>query len=295
MHVVRAAGLTIDGEQQLDFARLLFEQGQYRRAAEEYERFAFFFATDPRLPAVQLKTAEAYYLAGDGVAALERLRPLIAREPLDRVAVDAYFLAAESFLRLNNPNQAVLQLNNLILLSDEPEVKDRAYLRIGWIHIEQLDWEGGRRALNRITPNGRQRHQVDRLSSALDETGRFPRKSPALAGALSVVPGAGQLYNGRYQDALSAFMVNVGLFWAAYESFDNDLNALGGLLAVAGIGFYTGNIYSAISSAHKHNQAWNERFVDQLKHQMLRGSGMETPPHRSASIEGVAIRWHIPF
>ncbi|MCJ8500588.1 tetratricopeptide repeat protein [Desulfatitalea alkaliphila] len=293
--VLHAAERIIDSRQQLAFAEHLFNQGQYRRAAEEYIRYTFFFPGDPDLDRVRLKAAEAHLLAGDGGSALQVLRPLTEREPLDAAAVDAYLLTAECHLQRNDPNQAVLQLNNLILLTDDPSVKDRAHLRIGWIHIEQLDWQGGRRALARITEPGRQRHQVDRIVSALDTADHLPGKNPSLAGALSILPGAGQLYVGRYQDALSAFLVNGGLFWAAYESFDNDLNVLGGLLTVVGIGFYTGNIYSAISSAHKYNRAVEEGFVDHLKHQVIWGSGLDDAHRRHTAGNGLRVRWQIPF
>ena len=41
---------------------------------------------------------------------------------------------------------------------------------------------------------------------------------------------------------------------AAWEAFDNDNEALGSLLTLFEIGFYTGNIYSAVNAAHKYNK-----------------------------------------
>ena len=40
--------LTIDSERQFQFAEELFNSKQYRRAAEEYQRFSFFFPEDSR-------------------------------------------------------------------------------------------------------------------------------------------------------------------------------------------------------------------------------------------------------
>lgn len=290
-----ATQLVISGRQQLDYAESLYSEGQYRRAAEEFERFVFFFPADPRVRAVRLRVGQTFFLAGDRMAALQRLRALTDGDILDSVAVDAYFLMAECLLLLNNPSQAVLQLNNLILLSEDDAVKDRAYLRIGWIHIEQLDWAGARRALSRMTEPGRLQQRVGRLESALEQADHLPRKNPALAGALSILPGAGQLYCGRYQDALSAFIVNVGLFWASYEAFDNDLNVLGGLLAVTGLGFYAGNIYSAVSSAHKYNRSQGERFVEQLKQQSVFGAGPPGSRSERASAGGLVFQFRFNF
>ena len=136
---------------------------------------------------------------------------------------------------------------------------------MGWLHVDQLDWTAARRAFEQISPKGQATYHVTDLLRALATSGDLELKSPGLAGTLAVIPGLGQLYCGRYEDALAAFGVNLGLFWAAYESFDNDLPVLGSLLAIVGSGFYVANIYSAVNSAHKYNRARQHRFGDQLK------------------------------
>ena len=55
------------------------------------------------------------------------------------------------------------------------------------------------------------------------------------------------------------------LIYAAYDSFDDDNNALGGLLAFVGFGFYAGNIYGGVNSAHKYNRSKTSSFIDKLK------------------------------
>jgi hypothetical protein len=52
---------------------------------------------------------------------------------------------------------------------------------------------------------------------------------------------------------------------AAYTAFDNDNPALGGILALVGSGFYAGNIYGSISSAHKYNQLQTDKFVSGIR------------------------------
>ena len=255
--------LSIEPDQQFTFAQQLYQNGQYRRAAEEYQRFAFFFPDEPR-------SREALYLAGDAFfngreidTALGILIDLSRQTPLDAVATKAFFLMAECYLHLGSPSEAQLQLHNLVALSDNEDVRDRAYFRMGWIHIEQMDWAAAQRAFDHVRPSSRL--PVPQVTRALAQTDTIPQKNPALAGTLSIVPGAGQLYCARYQDALAAFLVNVGLIWAAVDAFDQEQYALGGLLSFVGAGFYTGNIYSAISSAHKYNLRQNQDFIDHLK------------------------------
>jgi tetratricopeptide (TPR) repeat protein len=278
---VPAGAMTIAPEQQYAFATQLFNAGQFRRAAEEFQRFAFFFPDDGRRREAILRAGIAFLRAEEPDAALQEFNALAGQDPLDAIAVEAQFLIAESYLQLNAPTQSVLQLHNLIATSDDPGVRDRAYYRIAWIQIEQTDWQGARRTLSRIRPESP--YPVERLLSALDHSDAIPRKSPTLAGTLSILPGAGQLYTGRYQDALTTFLLNGGLAWAAVEAFDNGQTALGSLIAFVGFGFYVGNIYGAVSSAHKYNQTQQERFAEELRHQnVLPASG--PPQDRSDAL-----------
>jgi tetratricopeptide (TPR) repeat protein len=265
---VWASPLVIDPQQQLQYADRLYAEGQFSRAAEEYDRYAFFFPESPLHRTTLLKAAQAFLQAGDPSNALKRFNDLTSQVPPDPVAVDAHFLAAECHVRMGNPNLAVVEMQNLITRTAERTLRDSAYLRIAWVHIDQMDWNGARYALQRISPEGRSRHEVEALETELARTDEIPRKSPALAGTLSILPGAGQLYCGRYEDALAALVVNSGLFLAAYESFDNDLDALGALLTIAGLGFYTANIYGAVTDAHKYNQARRQDFVGRLRQQV---------------------------
>lgn len=289
-----AAPLAIDPQQQLQYAQQLYDQEQFLRAAEEFERFAFFFPEAAERRQALFKAGRAFLQAGDPPTALKRFNALTRMEPLDPVAEDAHFMAAECHARMGNPNLAVVEMQTLIARTDDPALRDSAYLRIGWVYIDQMDWSGARQALGRISPEGRARFEVDSLETGLARADEIPSKNPTLAGTLSIVPGAGQLYCGRYEDALAALVVNGGLFLAAYESFDNDLDALGVLLSIAGLGFYTANIYGAVSDAHKFNRAHRQTFVDQLREQMRFHVGTLPSPHARYTLDGlvVAVRFN---
>jgi tetratricopeptide (TPR) repeat protein len=285
------SALTIDGDRQYQFAEELFDRHQYRRAAEEYQRFSFFFAQDTRRRPALFKAGQAFMLAKDPAAALELFKLLIDGDQLDAIAVDSYFMMVTCDLQLNRPTQAVLELNNLILLSDSDATRDRAYYRLGWLYIDQTDWAAARKAFARISESGRSHFRIDALERELDRASSLPSRNPSLAGALSILPGAGQLYCNRYEDALIAFGVNLGLFWAAHDAFDQDQYALGGVLAFVGLGFYSGNIYSAIGDAHKFNQNQKRRFGESLQRQMIMGFR----PGESDLPAGILFSLHLPF
>ncbi len=92
-------------------------------------------------------------------------------------------------------------------------------------------------------------------------------KSPALAGVLSgVIPGAGQMYNGRWIDGLMS-LTFVSLFGAAtwYSFAKLDSVPLGIFTAVLGAGFYSGGIYNAVTDAQRINAERYLAFFDDLK------------------------------
>jgi hypothetical protein len=146
---------------------------------------------------------------------------------------------------------------------------------LGWIAADQGDWEGAGRAWDRININSTLPR--DALITALKDARPLPHKSPTLAGTLSIVPGMGQLYLGRGQDALVALVIAGGSIWASWEAYDNDLPALGTLLALVGAGFYAGNIYGAVSGAYKFNQLQIDGFSHDLRRRFdaphLKGPG----------------------
>ncbi len=284
--------LSIDGGQQLDYADTLFKNQQYLRAAEEYQRFAFFFKDHPENRSARFRAGESFLLARKPDLAVRILQSLVSENKNDALSLETFFLLAECHLQLQSPTQAVVQLNNVIALSDDPVMEDRAYYRIGWIHIETADWQGARKAFGRISAAGQERHGLDRLNTALSHADTLPTKSPGLAGTLSIVPGGGQLYCHRYEDALIAFALNLGFFWAASDAFDNEQYGLGGLLSFVGLGFYIGNIYGAVNDAHKYNHMKTLQFVDQLRQHQIRIPG---PQEGAAINSGLALGVRIPF
>jgi tetratricopeptide (TPR) repeat protein len=292
-----ALGMTIDAEQQFGYAETLFNNQQYLKAAEEYQRFAFFFKDHPKNRTARFRAGESFLLAGQPALAVKILNTLVSENQASETQVDAlsmetFFLLAECHLQLNMPTQAVVQLNNVIALSDDPAMDDRAYYRIGWIHIQMADWQGAMKAFHRMSAAGRRRYDLDRLDHALSGADDRPTKSPLLAGTLSVIPGGGQLYCHRYEDAIIALALNTGFFWAASDAFDKEQYGLGGLLSFVGLGFYLGNIYGAVNDAHKFNQMQTRQFIDGLRPYQIRIPG---PQEGAALGNGLVLGLKIPF
>jgi TM2 domain-containing membrane protein YozV len=162
---------------------------------------------------------------------------------------------------------------------------------MGWIHVESGAWPQAADAFEAIQAPNRSRFRIDELTASLAAHGDIAYKNPSLAGFLSIVPGAGQLYCRRPKDALIAFGVNTVFILAAIEAFNNELYAMGSLLTIAELGFYTGNIYNAVSSAHKYNRKQTEDFIRDLRQRHT--PGISLPP--VIRTNGVILSLTIPF
>ena len=278
-----AEPLQIDARQQFGFAEHYFSQGRYLQAIGEYERFIYFFPEDPGVSQAMYRIGMAWFRAGKYEAARDAFMRLIdhygdtAPSASDQL-LQAYFMLSDSYVKMKVAGQAAVTLHNLITLEKDQAIQDEARYRMGWIFLEAGEWKRAGLSFDSITPVSRDKYQIDRLSAELKGINDIPRKSPALAGALSVIPGAGYLYCGRYYDALTSFLLNGGLMFGAYKAFDDGNTALGAVAALVGIGFYTGNIYGSVSSAHKYNQDSTEHFIRKVRE--------NTKPHLSVCPKG---------
>lgn len=257
--------LTITPDKQFEFAEYYYDNHDYKRAISEYHRFIYFFPQDGRSELASFKIGMSYYKDRQFREAIIAFEYLINRYKNSRLSIRSNYKIAESYLTLNESDSAIDILQHLVALSKDPNIRDEAFYRIGWIYIDKGKWEKAKSIFRNISMKNRNKYRLKHLTAELAKERQIQKKNPRVAGLLSILPGAGYLYVERYQDALISFFVIGGLSYAAYESFDDDRPALGGLLSAVGLGFYAGNIYGSISSAHKYNRRKSRSFIERLK------------------------------
>lgn len=248
-----------------DYARYSFENQDYETAVIELKRFLHFYPNDHRAAKTSYHLGLSYFRMKKYDLAVNAFQKTAETYPDSEFAIESRFQISRSEFRMNNPDAAANRLIRLIEETDQPSVKDRAFFRLGWISLETGRIGQARTWFERVSPKGQTEFKLAELQKDMERVGELPYKHPFLAGIFSIIPGGGYLYTGRYQDAAVAFMVNAALMGAAYESFDNDLEVLGGVLALIETGFYAGSIYGGISSAHKFNRSAYNRFMEKLK------------------------------
>ena len=95
--------------------------------------------------------------------------------------------------------------------------------------------------------------------------GELPHRRPGVAAALSaVLPGAGQVYVGRYGEGGSALIVNTLLIGSTTALLRREEYFAGVSVGLLALSFYGGNIMSARWGAHRHNRLAKEERLEAL-------------------------------
>lgn len=99
------------------------------------------------------------------------------------------------------------------------------------------------------------------INSLLDQY-RNEKKSTRTAQTLNaILPGAGYLYVGQKQSALTAFLLNGLFIWASVYFFQHGNTAAGAIFTSIEAGWYFGGIYGAGQEAKLYNERIYERLV----------------------------------
>lgn len=215
----------------LSFADALLVGGESFRAVTEYLRFLHHFGEHPEASRALEGLGRAYAQAGrwDEAAAVFRRLP---------DGHGSRWLLGSALYRGERYEEA-----GRVLLAPEAPPKSStvgtlALLRAGAAHL----------------PEGARGYLAEQHRS-------LPHKSPRTAGTLAaVLPGAGHLYTDRPRDAAVSFFLNASFLWGTYEAVRREQWALAGVLGLFELGWYSGNVASAVNAAHKWNRREEGRF-----------------------------------
>jgi tetratricopeptide (TPR) repeat protein len=268
----------VDAKKQYELAQTLFEEKEFSAAAHEYIRFYHLFPAHKKVARAKYQTGLSFYYAGQLKDALRHLEKIAGLGDFSDsgFAAQSMFKLHEVYLVMDDTVRAASVLRNLITLDVNPDVHDRACFMLGWLLFERADAfksskyfkvypiKEAQRYFSMISPQGQARYRIENTMASVAKVHQIKKKNPKLAGLLSIIPGAGFLYCNRRQDALVSFLLNSTLILAAYKSFEDDNAFLGTAISFVEAGFYSGNIYGSMASAHKYNKKQQKDFIDDL-------------------------------
>lgn len=258
--------IIIDSDDQFELGRTCMKEGQYARAVVEFERFIYFFPDSPQVVMARYLIGMCYLKSGRYKAARETFFQVIRPGPDTSLANKALFLTGESYYQQGAPKEAEYYFREVIEKDPAQELKNAALYRIGWARMKEDRWGDASEFFGKVGAKSPLYASSQRLVGQSLKGEALPYKDPTHAGVMAgIIPGLGHAYVSRYMDAVVAFLLN-GLFvWAAVEAFNNNNNVLGGILTFLELGWYTGNIYSAVNVAHKYNRKVRDDFRSSLK------------------------------
>ena len=241
------------------FADYLYAQGDYLRAAGEYQRYLFSQLTAFENDVLR-RIAESYRLGGQPDRAVQFLQT----QPDSNLV--RYELGATYFL-IGRYDESVRFLKESQDLFQGEDYRWKSQLLIGMNKLMQKRWESAIQHFDQFDLSGAPEavgHRVSVYKRHAEDGRDLPSKSPLLAGFLSTaLPGSGRFYVGRSNDALlTVFLLGV-LGWGTYDGFSENgvssrkswtLGTIGGI-------FYLGNIYGSVVAAQRHNQRTEAAFL----------------------------------
>jgi hypothetical protein len=248
------------------FGLHLFHLGDYYNALTELKRFTLLYPQHARYDAAQILMGLALQEDGlydDAFSHFQRLSQEESETDVGQVA--AFKLGEIRFLQQQH-RQAIDYFARFLRTFPEGSLAPQTTYLLG------LSWalDGQREQAQRILTAVPTRHPLSEPALALQhalQTEPLPTpKSPRLAGILAgILPGAGHLYVGQPQHALTAFLLNGSFLTGAAFAFREGLVAVGAILLYFETGWYLGNINSAVDAAHSANRQQQSAFADQLR------------------------------
>ena len=260
------SGRYIEEELQLGLADEFFKDGDYYRAVTEYKRFLFFFPQSDRVEEALSRIAKSYFNGKKWDEAVTACDEWLKKFPASSRANEAYLLKGLALSEEKELSQARFFFRKAQERSPGTTLADEAQFQIARTYVKEEKWREAAEEFRKIEKTAKLYPKGEYWAKGLDRMDQVPHKSPVAAGILAaVLPGAGHVYSERYRDAAIDFLLNGAFIWGMIASFQQNNNVVGGILTFFELGWYSGNIYSAVSSVHKYNKKVREQYLEELE------------------------------
>jgi tetratricopeptide (TPR) repeat protein len=255
----------IDEKTQMGLGDYFFEDGDFYRAITEYKRFLFFFPESLRAAEARWKIASSYFQGKKWDEALSAVDDLLRKDPSSPWAAEAILLKGRCWLEKKEFSQARHYFLRAREMASGTGIAQEAQWQTAVSYLREERWKEAAAEFRKMEPGSRLYPRAEYWAQGLERIEQIPQKSPTTAGVLAILPGAGHLYCERYRDAGIAFALNAAFIWGMVEAFNRENYVVGGILTFFELGWYSGNIYSAVSSAHKYNRNKKKEYLDNLE------------------------------
>jgi len=219
-------------------------------------------------PQNMLTFAEHLYAQEDYAAALHEYRRYLFLG--DSVDPAVYERIVECLTRLSRYREAVAESQNIA------DVNRRNYTT-GLVYFTAGEMDSARAYLNRVAvPYAEEAKRLVGLGYAYEfnfhEAASYIKlpehkpyyKKPVFGALLSLFPGGGHFYAGRYGDGLYSLLVVGAAGLLSYYYYDREEDIKFGFSLGAAIMLYAGNIYGGINAVRNFNYYENEKYLQEI-------------------------------
>jgi tetratricopeptide (TPR) repeat protein len=234
------------------FAETLRAEGDYDRAITEYRRLLFYFPDSEFQNSAFKAIFYCYYESQNYLTAIHWGQDILARGMNSIEDNELRLFLGASYFKLGNFSLARNYFAEVIS-TDEGVFREKSYLLQGLAFAKEAHWDYAQKCFAGVTSDSELYEAAQECAKLAQEGKKLTLKNPTAAGILAIIPGLGYLYDGYEQTALAAFIVNGLFIWATVEAFRKDNESLGTMLSVLSFGWYAGNVYGSVLSAHRRN------------------------------------------
>ncbi len=254
------------------FAESLYSEGDFLRAAGEYQRYLLVAdATVDRTP-VLLRIGQCFRQGGEPLKAAGYFTQVLTRNPDPATGEQAATELARAYFDAHDDTRTLATLDAHPAHA-VPYPYQQQLLR-GLVYVRRQAWV---KAVAALTPgpglSNDESAELTELRQMADKGAHLHYKSRLMAGVLSaLLPGAGKLYAGRPKDALGTLMILGSTSYLAYRAFQADGrgSAWGWVYGAFSAGLYAGDIYGAAVAV----QVTNDSHAQQVVHQVEVSCGL---------------------
>jgi hypothetical protein len=241
------------------FVRELYNQKRYFDAISETQRLLACETDENNRKDYSFFIAVNYFCGGQYGSVIHGFTP----GPLD---YRSGILLSQSYLKLGLPERGLETALGIPYASLEPARRYTLLLRRSEAYLESGMYRELLDELNRAGQFVPEREKVDALRGAVERYRRLPFKSVPLAVALSVfIPGAGQMYAGKYALGVMSFIGVAAMAGGAYMFYRRGQMDLSYTFIFFSSVFYLGNIYGAFNASQSVNEKIDHDFRARVK------------------------------
>lgn len=249
------------------YGQYLFAQRDYYRAISAFKRSLYFNRGKVSTEEINYRIALSYFAAeryDKAVGAFHSFREEFPNSTFRGMA-DLYIGRSWDI----SGNRELARNIFTRVIDENGDAADDVTLALAWSYAQDRKWKETVEVFDQLKLEFPESEfaQISAESSADIKNSSVQRKSVWLAAVLSVMPGGGQLYAGRYADAFNSLLI-IGVSAGLAVKGSNLNSGLTRASLFIGTSFYVGNLYGGINAALQYNKEKEEALIQRIGYRL---------------------------